>query len=158
MANSPESSGVDENQDSPSETAPFAGERFPAFGTTNGTLSVRRAVCVGTAVVNGPVLLLLCVPLWLFGMLISQRMISRDYNWLGLPVLLVSFALAWLWWAVSLPRWRLWAYQRVGDIAALKRVAIAVGLTWPDDHLFGKTEIKSAAHARREQAFEQHLE
>ncbi|HMY07588.1 MAG TPA: hypothetical protein PLT57_10940, partial [Accumulibacter sp.] len=76
----------------------------------------------------------------------------------GLPVLLVSFALAWLWWAVSLPRWRLWAYQRVGDIAALKRVAIAVGLTWPDDHLFGKTEIKSAAHARREQAFEQHLE
>src|SRR5881394_2390721 len=108
----------------------------------NTQVSVRRAIWVGLAVVNGPVLSLLCAPLAVFSALVSRGAVDRECNWVGLPVLIASFLLAWLWWSVSVPRWRLWAYQRVQEIAQLKQRAVAVGLTWPDDHPFAKTELK----------------
>ena len=64
---------------------------------------------------------------------------------LGLAPVLLFIALAWGWWSFAVPRWRLWAYERVGDISELKRRAVAVGLTWPDGHIFEKTEFKSEA-------------
>ena len=112
-------------------------------------MSLSRVIWVGLLVVNGPVLLL-CGPLFLFGQLVGSVTISRSYNWLGLLVFGVGFALAWLWWSVSVPKWRLWAYQRVEDVAELKARAVGVGLTWPDGHFIERTEIKSRSHARRE--------
>lgn len=61
------------------------------------------------------------------------------------------WCLAWLAWSLRVPYWRLWAYRRVDDLAALKRQAAAAGPIWPDNHrfwpmarlfkLFEKTEI-----------------
>lgn len=65
-----------------------------------------------------------------------------------------GFVIAWLWWSVMVPRWRLWAYERVDDIAELKRAAVAVGLIWPDGWILERTEIKSKAHAARERELE----
>jgi hypothetical protein len=65
----------------------------------------------------------------------------------GLPV-------AWAWWSISVPRWRVWAYERVEDIPLLKKRAVQVGLVWPDGHFFERTEFKSAAHAAKEKALE----
>lgn len=113
-------------------------------------LSVSKAIWVGLLVVNGPVLLLLVGPLFAFAYVIDHGIVSRDYNWVGLLVFLSGFLSAWLWWSVSIPKWRLWAYQRVTDIAVLKERAVEVGLTWPDNHIFGRTEIKSRTHALRE--------
>ena len=113
-------------------------------------ISLSRAIWLGLLVVNGPVLLLLCGPLFVFGQLVVGGAISRSYNWAGVLVFVVGFVLAWLWWSVSVPRWRLWSYQRVEDIASLKTRAVRVGLTWPDGHFFARTEIKSRSHARRE--------
>ena len=62
-----------------------------------------------------------------------------------------GFILAWTWWSVMVPKWRLWAYRRVDDIFQLKAKAVEVGLTWPDGHFFEQTEIKSKAHERAEQ-------
>jgi len=118
------------------------------------TLTVSQAIRRGLLVVNGPVFVLLIGPLTLFSLLVKWRYVSRDYNWVGVVVFLGSFVLAWLWWSLSVPRWRVWAYERVGDIRELKKQAVAVGLTWPDGHAFGKTEIKSPAIARREQELE----
>lgn len=114
------------------------------------TISVTRAIWVGLIAVNGPVLLIMFGPLLLFGQMVNQGTIARTYNWLGLIVLAVGFVLAWLWWSISVPRWRLWAYERVTDIPLLKVRAVTVGLTWPDGHVFGKTEIKSKSHVQRE--------
>lgn len=117
-------------------------------------MSLSRVIWVGLLVVNGPVLFLLCGPLFIFARLVEGEAISRSYNWLGLLVFGVGFVLAWLWWSLSVPKWRLWAYQRVESIAALKARAIAVGLIWPEGHFFERTEIKSREHARRERELE----
>ncbi|WP_353395847.1 hypothetical protein [Hydrogenophaga sp. 5NK40-0174] len=113
-------------------------------------ISTSRATWLGLLVVNAPVLFLLCGPLFIFSQFVDDGAISRSYNWLGLLVFGAGFLLAWIWWSVSAPKWRLWAYQRVEDIAELKARSVSVGLTWPDGHFFERTEVKSRSHARRE--------
>ena len=119
-----------------------------------GSVSVSQAIRRGLLVVNGPVFVLLVGPLGLFATLVESRLVSRQFNWVGLLVFFAGFLLAWLWWSYKVPKWRLWAYERVVDIALLKERAVAVGLTWPDGHTFEKTEIKSRAHAARERELE----
>jgi hypothetical protein len=116
----------------------------------NTTISVSRAVWTGLLTVNGPVLLLLVGPLYSFGLLVERSAVSRAHNWVGVVIFALGFALAWLWWSLSVPRWRVWAYERVQDIPLVKERAVAVGLTWPSGHRFGKTEIKSRSLAQRE--------
>ena len=116
-----------------------------------GSLTVRQAIWRGLWEVNGPVFALLLGPLAFFSLLIDRGIISRDYNWVGLASFPVGFVCAWCWWSWRVPLWRLWAYERVDDIAALKVEAVAVGLTWPKGHRFSKTEFKSKQQAAREQ-------
>lgn len=118
------------------------------------TVSVRRAILTGLLVVNGPVFVLLFGPLAVFSKLIDKHIVDRTYNWVGFVVFLGGFVLAWVWWAISVPRWRVWGYERVENIPLLKRRAVEVGLTWPDGHFFSKTEIKSQAIRMRERELE----
>ncbi len=113
-------------------------------------VSKRMAIAVGLLFVNIPVLIIMLGPLWVFAAAIENGHIDRSYNWVGLVVFLSGFVLAWLWWSLTMPRWRVWAYERVEDISALNQSAVEVGLTWPDDHFFGKTEIKSKELKNRE--------
>src|SRR5262249_45520087 len=61
----------------------------------------------------------------------------------ALPILFGSIAASWLVWSVQVPRWRLWAYRRVGDIRLLKRAAAASQLIWREGSIFERTEIMS---------------
>jgi len=69
-----------------------------------------RAVLVGSVVVNGPVFLLLFGPSaivwWLGG---APAVLHAPLG----PRLALSFGLsvcvAWLWWSLAIPRWRIWA-------------------------------------------------
>lgn len=117
-------------------------------------LAVFKAIAVGLLAVNGPVLLLLFGPLALLTYLEKHGSLSPSLTWIFIPVFVAGFVLAWLWWAITIPKWRLWAYERVADISALKNAAVSVGLTWPDSHLFGRTELKSKRHAAREHALD----
>jgi hypothetical protein len=111
-------------------------------------ISVRRALLMGTLVVNVPVWLLL------IGLPAAAGAFEHQLGKLALAGFPIGFVLAWLWWSLSVPRWRLWAYERVDSIVALKRSAVSAGLTWPDGSFFARTEIKSGAHAARERALE----
>jgi hypothetical protein len=102
-----------------------------------GPITVDRAIWTGLAVVNGPVALLLGGPGYAVFRLVGNGPLVAF-------AMIAGFALAWLWWSLSVPRWRLWAYERVTDIPRLKARAIEAGLTWPDGSVFGRTEIKSA--------------
>ncbi len=117
-------------------------------------LSVSKAIAAGLLAVNGPVLVLLLGPLALFAYAQKYGLLLPSQIWIALVVVVAGFVLAWLWWSFTIPKWRLWAYERVTDIIALKNAAVSVGLTWPDGHLFGRTEIKSKDHAARERAFD----
>jgi hypothetical protein len=61
---------------------------------------------------------------------------------------------AWLWWSISIPKWRVWAMERSDDWNALACVAISFGLIWDEKTLLGrffeKTEIWSARDRQRE--------
>ena len=120
-------------------------------------VTVDEAISRGTRVVNVPVWLLLATP-------VAALIIARECFHVGMenePFALAFFILfvacfvsAWLWWSIAVPRWRLWAYERVEDIQELKRRAAAAMLIWPDGSIFSRTEIKSAAHAQRERELE----
>jgi hypothetical protein len=107
--------------------------------------------------VNVPVLGILAFPL-------IARILLRDrlgpivglnaFDAATVALFVLCFMGAWLWWSVAVPRWRLWAYERVSDIPELKRRAVAEKLIWPDSSFFAKTESKSAAHAARERELE----
>lgn len=114
-------------------------------------VSVRSAIARGFLMVTLPVFLLLLGPAAL--VFFTVRGGSNGIAWVCVA-LVVGFVLAWLWWSVSLPRWRLWALERVDDVAKLYQTAQAAGLTWPRGHFFEKTEIKSAAHRQREYELE----
>jgi hypothetical protein len=113
-------------------------------------ISVPLAIAIGTIVVNVPVFSLLMGPFFLVFYLVNNHYLPESQVWIALPSFLVGLSLAWLWWSLLVPKWRLWAYERVSDIPLLKDLAVTFGITWPDDHFFGRTEIKSREHAARE--------
>ena len=61
----------------------------------------------------------------------------------ALPAFALSFVGSWLVWSVQIPRWRLWAYQRVDDIELLKELAVERQYIWPEGSFFQKTELMS---------------
>ncbi|WP_237707326.1 hypothetical protein [Xanthomonas oryzae] len=96
-----------------------------------------HAILVGTLVVNLPVvLLILGIPagLLLFG-----------HPFAALVSLAISPFIAWCWWWLFVPRWRLWAYERVASTRSLTRAAIAAGLIGPPGSFFERTEFTSLA-------------
>tara|TARA_R110002072_G_scaffold237139_1_gene394625 strand:- start:222 stop:566 length:345 start_codon:yes stop_codon:yes gene_type:complete len=111
-------------------------------------MNERKAIVIGLLTVNIPVLILMVCPLFLL------LQFNPEPGALGVIVFFSGFVFAWLWWSLSVPKWRLWAYSRVQDINALKTAAVSAGLTWPDGSFFEKTEIKSAKHAAKERSYE----
>jgi hypothetical protein len=61
------------------------------------------------------------------------------------PIFVFAFVGGWLAWSLQVPKWRLWAYEHIEDIQALKAAAIEDKIIWPDRSIFTRTEIASAA-------------
>jgi hypothetical protein len=120
-------------------------------------ISVDAAIRRGWFVVTLPSLLAIVIPLGLFIFAASRQLIDAQ-GYSGLAFFIAAFAVSigggWLVWSVQAPRWRLWAYQRVQDLEALKARAVQAQLTWADGSVFSKTEIKSSEHARLEREYE----
>ena len=110
------------------------------------TVTSGAAVAVGTLVVNLPVFALL------FGPAFAATSVGRDD--LLLVVLPLSFAAAWGWWSFAVPRWRLWAYERVESTSEVHQKAVAAGLLWPRGSFLERTEIKSAGQRQRQEQLE----
>ena len=94
-------------------------------------ISTSKAIWIGLLVVNGPVLVLLCGPLFVLDYCLDHRLVSRDLSWLGFILFPAGFALAWTWWSFTVERWRMWALRRGADPEQLEQAAIDVGLLWP---------------------------
>lgn len=114
-------------------------------------LSITSAVVVGTIWVNVPILPLMFAPLAAF-LYIAPRYVNVNQPATGLiftamlalmlALVFLGFVIAWCWWAYMVPRWRVWAWQRVDDRRGLRASALRAGLIWPKGHLFEKTEIR----------------
>jgi hypothetical protein len=108
--------------------------------------SPAKAVLVGTLVVNVPVLG------FLFGPGFAATRLG--YESLFLYIFGASFFIAWGWWSISLPRWRLWAYQRVKSTGEVHSRALAAGLVWPRGSLPERTEFRTAGMRQRQRELE----
>ena len=96
---------------------------------------------LGQLIVNVPVLAILFGPAIALDKLGSSALV--------LPAFAVSFFVAWSWWSFFLPRWRLWAYERVPSTGELHILAVGVGLAWPRGSFAERTEFQSDEMRRR---------
>ncbi len=111
-------------------------------------MTPREAVARAFWTVQIPSYVLLLAPLTVFIIATKLGYVpSRGAGGLKwfFPAFLLSFVGGWLAWSLLVPKWRLWAYERVHDIAELKRQAVAAQLIWPEGHFFERTEIASPA-------------
>lgn len=99
-----------------------------------------------------PSLLLLFTP-WIGFAILGKLHAIPGTGAVGFKWFLAAFSgglgAGWFAWAILVPRWRLWAYQRVDDIEALKREAVAAQIIWPEGHWLERTELASR-HLRNE--------
>ncbi len=98
-------------------------------------ISAGRAVAYGLLVVNGPVLALMLGGIWL-----GARLSAGAPSGTGLGFV-VGFVLAWLWWSLSVPRWRTWALARGADPERLQELGQRAGVVWRRGSFFEKTEL-----------------
>jgi hypothetical protein len=109
------------------------------------TLSPAAAVAVGTLFVNVPNV----------AIIISVTVVGIRAGLNPFVALFAACSVAWIWWSLTVPVWRLWAYRRVASTGTLQKWALAVGLVWPKGFFLERTEIKSWAHRQQELDFEQ---
>jgi hypothetical protein len=126
--------------------------------TAPPAISVSKAVICGLVFVYGVVMPLLVLafalpPILLAAIFPGGLQGSTLPAWLVMAAVL--WCIAWAAWSVLVPRWRLWAYRRVENLDSLRQAAVAVGLIWPEGHLFQKTEIASMALKRELARLEQ---
>jgi len=131
--------------------------------SADNEISIDRAVWIGTAWVNLPVLA--CFVFGYGGLILAARafhisfyldemfeFVRKHLGTFGSVVVTVVFLVgpfvaAWTWWSFNVPKWRLWAMARTEDWDELERRAIEAGLIWDETttmgRLFSRTEIWS---------------
>jgi hypothetical protein len=112
-----------------------------------------KAVLAGTFIVNLPVLVIIItggeVAFWLLNKLMPMQVLSPAKAILTLILALVSAilmllvwaALAWLYWSLAVPRWRIWAHRAGADPEKTQILAVRARLVWPKGSFFERTEL-----------------
>ena len=124
-------------------------------------VSNSRAFWIGTLWINIPVLTIMFGGWGLPALVVS--VFEHDIPPYVSPYLLFPLlgiwavgplVAAWMWWSINVPKWRIWALERVADWPALEQSAVGGGLIWDENTLLGRTcartEIWSAADRERE--------
>jgi len=104
--------------------------------STKPTLTPEKAVYYGKLMVNLPVPGIL-----LLGILLDYLFGGKNG---GMICGFVGFLAGWLWWSITVPKWREWARQRGADEAQTQQLAQSgrYPLVWPKGHFFEKTEFR----------------
>ena len=53
----------------------------------------------------------------------------------------IGAIVGWLWWSITVPRWREWARVNGADNERTQQLAVRTLLVWPKGWIFEKTEI-----------------
>ncbi len=115
-----------------------------------------QAVTCGVLFVNGNVVLTMFgIPALAYGAVLGLGLDALSAEKAAALAFLLSWPLAWLCWSLLVPRWRIWAYERIEDIGQLKRSAVTAGLIWREGHFFERTEIRTPYQRRRIRELEQ---
>ena len=109
-------------------------------------ITVEEAVKKAFWQIKVPFEIVVVVPILTYALLAKACILpaygSEGLMWAG-PILILSLIGGWLVRSIQIPRWRLWAYQRVKNINELKEFAIYKKVIWPKGHFYQKSEIAS---------------
>ena len=100
-----------------SESTPDPGKR--------PTMSALRAVIIGQALVNLPLLVIVLAAFIVGGMFFPEQ---------PLVGLVAALVLGWVWWQLATRRWRAWALSKGIPPRELTRMASFTGLASPRDY------------------------
>ncbi len=114
--------------------APRRSVKRHVTSTPDRRISARRAVAIGHLVVNVPGLVVIA------GVGVATMGHPSGSSF---ALILGAGAVAWLWWAFTVPRWRRWATTRGADPTALQRTGERTGLIWPEGSWMSRTEFRS---------------
>lgn len=80
------------------------------------------------------------------------------------PIMLIGFVISfisgWLVWSLFIPKWRIWAFEKIDEKfhSELKNEAIKAKLIWSDGHIFGKTEIRTEEQKAKSKAINDRID
>ncbi|WP_340645918.1 hypothetical protein [Phenylobacterium sp.] len=115
-----------------------------------------QAVSRGGLTVNGTVMVTMFgLPLLAYGAALLFDLDPQSAGTAAGITFLVSWPLAWLSWSLLVPRWRVWAYERVENLDELKMRGVEAGLIWRDGHFFERTELRTPYQRQRIRELEQ---
>lgn len=111
--------------------------------TKEEEIELNKVLNKGQIFINFPLMTVMFGFMGLFYYLNKSGLISKPIMLVGF---VISFILGWLVWSLLIPKWRIWAFEKINEKlhTALKEEAVKAKLIWPDGHLFEKTEIRSA--------------
>lgn len=106
------------------------------------TVSVDEALARGRKMlINIPMILLFTPPV-----IATYLVIQKEYSgWLIMILFVLGLVLAYLYWAVMVTRWRLWAFENVRNVHELKKRAIKEKLIYEEGSFYEKTEIRTSS-------------
>lgn len=98
-------------------------------------ISIFKAIAIGHLLATLPILLGFGIPLF-------ALVWSTHPFYLKLFLGLLLFVLAWAWWSLVVPRWRMWALRQGADPHDLQWWGVATGLVYPKGWIFERTEFR----------------
>ena len=122
----------------------------------NASLTPARAVAYGHAVITLPVVLIIGLATIMAFFVVRppspddhKTLFHQMFFYLAQILIgaVVGVAVGWLWWSLSVPRWREWAKRFGADEEQTQRLAQRTLLVWPQGSLFEKTEFPTRNRA-----------
>ncbi len=104
-------------------------------------MTARRAIVLGHLAVTLPIVVLFALAYLL------DRRVATPASFAAIPV---AFLVAWLYWSLAVPRWRLWALANVVDAPCESLLARAAssGLLWREGSWLERTELRQRDYSR----------
>jgi hypothetical protein len=94
-------------------------------------ITIWKAIVIGQVVVNLPSVGVMFAAFFL-GSIVAPWPLS----------LLAGALAAWVWWSITVSRWRDWALDRGIDPERFQKFAFRTGLTWAKGSLFERPELR----------------
>lgn len=101
-------------------------------------LTVEEAIRKGQRMINWPISFIFII---LGGGIIYAAKEELLPAWANVAGIGLALVLAWLYWSITVVRWRLWAFDNVNNVHDLYKQAVQENLIWPDGSWASKTEI-----------------
>ena len=110
------------------------------------TVTVDEAISRGRKMITLPVSVIILGIAGLSIYLSTENYISGVTAILGV---VLAIGLSWLYWSITITKWRLWAFDNVRNVHELQQKAQQAQLLWSEGSLFERSEIRTTTQKQK---------